>query len=141
MNVRVRAVIVRDGRLLVSRERRQGREHVLLPGGRVQSGESITEALVREVGEETGLDVVPERLLYVAEVVGIYGVHDLNLVWLAQPRDPDVAIDARSLVAFDSPLARSMMPPIIKQIAADASKGWPQEPRWLGNLRRPPGGR
>jgi len=90
---------------------------------------------------ETGLDVVPERLLYVAEVVGIYGVHDLNLVWLAQPRDPDVAIDARSLVAFDSPLARSMMPPIIKQIAADASKGWPQEPRWLGNLRRPPGGR
>jgi len=139
MNVRVRAVIVRDGKLLVSRERRRGREHVLLPGGRVQNGESITEALIREVNEETGLDVVPERLLYVAEVVGVYGVHDLNLVWLAKLRDPGVAVDACSLVALDSALARAMMPPIIEQIAADARDGWSREPRWLGNLRRAPG--
>lgn len=73
MRVKVRAVIVCDGKLLVSRERRRGVEHVLLPGGRVQDGESITDALVREVAEETGLDVVPERLFYVAEVVGATG--------------------------------------------------------------------
>jgi 8-oxo-dGTP diphosphatase len=82
---------MQDGKLVVSRERRRGVEHVLLPGGRVQAGEAITEALVREVAEETGLDVLPERLLYVAEVVGSYGVHDLNLVWLAEPRDAQLA--------------------------------------------------
>jgi len=38
-----------------------------LPGGGVESGELPTEAVVREVQEETGLEVVIERL------VGIYG--------------------------------------------------------------------
>ena len=33
VRVKVRAVIMRDGKLAVSRERRRGREHVLLPGG------------------------------------------------------------------------------------------------------------
>jgi len=136
MRVKVRAVIVRDGRLVISRERRRGVEHVLLPGGRVQDGESITDALVREVAEEIGLEVVPQRLLYVAEVVGIYGTHDLNLVWLAEPADPAGAIDDDALVAFDSPLAQAIMPPIVEQIAADAKSGWSEEPRWLGNVRR-----
>jgi 8-oxo-dGTP diphosphatase len=41
-----------------------------LPGGGVESGELPTEAVVRETREETGLDVVIERL------VGIYGKRD-----------------------------------------------------------------
>ncbi len=137
MRVKVRAVIMRDDKLAVSRERRRGREHVLLPGGRVQDRESITDTLVREVAEETGLDVVPQRLLYIAEVVGSYGVHDVNLVWLADLRDPHAAVDERMFVALDSQLAHSMMPPIVEQIADDATNGWPQHPRWLGNVRRP----
>jgi ADP-ribose pyrophosphatase YjhB (NUDIX family) len=139
VKVKVRAVIVRDGRLLVSREFRQGIEHILLPGGRVRDGESITDALIRELAEETGLAVVPQRLLYVAEVVGMYGVHDLNLVWLAELSDPQVAISDNALVGLDSPQARAMMPPIIEQIAADATNGWPQQARWLGNVRRAAG--
>jgi ADP-ribose pyrophosphatase YjhB (NUDIX family) len=137
MNVRVGAVIVHDGKLLVSRERRQGVEHVLLPGGRVREGESVLEALLREVAEETGLDVIPERLLYVAEVVGSYGAHDLNLVWLAQLRDANAEVDGDALVAFDSPLVESIMPPIVEQIVADVADGWDHPPRWLGNIRRP----
>jgi len=136
MRVRVRAVILHNGKLVVSRERRRGVERVLLPGGRVQDGESITDALVREVAEETGVEIMPERLLYVAEVVGSYSAHDLNLVWLASPRDPHLTIDRDALVALDSPLAKSIMPPIIEQIAADAANGWAQETRWLGNVRR-----
>jgi hypothetical protein len=64
-------------------------------------------------------------------------VHDLNLVWLAEPRDAQLA-DPRALVALDSAEAASMMPPIIDQIAADAASGWASEPRWLGNVRRAP---
>ena len=138
MKVKVRAVILHGGKLVVSRERRQGEEYLLLPGGRVQDGESIAQALVREVTEETGLDVVAERLLYVAEVVGSYGVHDVNLVWLAELRDGKAAVAAGALVALDSPEATSIMPPIIEHIAADAASGWAKEPRWLGNIRRPP---
>lgn len=138
MKVKARAVILHDGKLVVSRERRRGIEHVLLPGGRVQDGESIPDALIREVAEETGLDVVPERLLYVAEVVGSYGAHDLNLVWLTQLRNANVEVDGNALLALDSPLAESIMPPIIGQIAADAADEFAQETRWLGNIRRAP---
>jgi len=41
-----------------------------LPGGGVESGELPTEAVVREVKEETGLDVTVDRL------VGVYGKTD-----------------------------------------------------------------
>lgn len=138
MNVKVRAVILQSGKLVVSRERRQGEEHLLLPGGRVQKGESVPDALVREVAEEVGLVVVPDRLLYVAEVVGSYGVHDINLIWLAELRDAHTAIAGDVLVALDSPEITSMMPPIIEWIAADATSGWAEAPRWLGNIRQPP---
>ena len=136
MRVKARAVVVRDGRLLVSRERRRAIEHLLLPGGRVQDGESITDALVREVREETGLEVVPQRLLYIAEVVGAYGAHDLNLIWLAELADAGAAISDDLLLAFDDDRLSSIMPPIVDQIAADAADGWQHPPRWLGNVRR-----
>ena len=41
-----------------------------LPGGGVETGELPTEAVVREVKEETGLDVTVDRL------VGVYGKTD-----------------------------------------------------------------
>jgi 8-oxo-dGTP diphosphatase len=138
MRVKARAVILRDGKLVVSRERRRGRDHVLLPGGRVRDGESITDALIREVREETGLEIVPIRLLYVAEAVGSYRIHDLNLVWLAELRDPNAEIDDQALMPLDSPRVDSIMPPIVDRIAADASNGWPPAPRWLGNIVRSP---
>lgn len=138
MKVKVRAVIPRDGKVVVSRERRRGVEHLLLPGGRVKDGESTHDALTREVAEETGLHVIPQRLLYVAEVVSSYGAHDLNLVWLAQLRDAEVAVDRDALLALDSPLANSVLPPIMDQLAADAAEGFANETRWLGNIRRAP---
>ena len=137
MRVNVRAIIFRDGKLVVSRERRRGVEHVLLPGGRVQDGEAIHAALIREVAEETGLTIVVDRLLYVAEVVGMYGVHDLILIWGASTVDKNCPIDDDVLVALDSRLAESIMPPIVEQIATDLNGGWAHHPRWLGNVRQP----
>jgi 8-oxo-dGTP diphosphatase len=66
--VAVGAVAVTEGRLLVVRRGRgvaTGRWS--LPGGRVEGGETIAEALVREVREETGLDVRVDGLCGVAE--------------------------------------------------------------------------
>lgn len=54
------------GRVALIRRRRAGREYWSFPGGGIKSGESPSRAARREVAEELGLDVRPERLLAVA---------------------------------------------------------------------------
>lgn len=65
--VRVTGFLVEDGRLLLVRERLRERSHWNLPGGRLEVGESLEAALVREMREETGLDVDVGELLYVTD--------------------------------------------------------------------------
>ena len=65
--------IIQDGNkvLLVNRPDSKGFPGYLGPGGKVEFLESFTAGAVREVKEETGLDVKPEDLIYkgVAEYV------------------------------------------------------------------------
>lgn len=61
----VSAAIFRDGKvLLVRRARSPAKGFYSLPGGRVEFGESLHQALVREVDEETGLAI---------EIIGLAG--------------------------------------------------------------------
>jgi 8-oxo-dGTP diphosphatase len=56
--VGVGAVIVRDGKALIVRRAHEPRKgEWSLPGGMLDLGESLTDAVRREVKEETGLDV------------------------------------------------------------------------------------
>jgi 8-oxo-dGTP diphosphatase len=62
--VGVGAVIVKDGRvLLIQRGTEPARGRWSIPGGLIEVGESLTEAVVREVCEETGLEIEPIELL------------------------------------------------------------------------------
>jgi 8-oxo-dGTP diphosphatase len=59
----VSAAIVRDGQvLLVQRARPPASGLYSLPGGVVEVGETLTEAVVREVREETSLTIEPVAL-------------------------------------------------------------------------------
>ena len=51
----VAAIIVRDGKVCLIRSKKNG--YVLTPGGRLEPGETLDEALIREIREETGLTV------------------------------------------------------------------------------------
>ncbi|WP_035283714.1 NUDIX hydrolase [Actinokineospora spheciospongiae] len=69
--------------LLVRRGREPGRGLWSVPGGKVEPGESDAEAVVRETREETGLEVVPGRL--VGSVLreapnGVFHIHDYACV-------------------------------------------------------------
>jgi 8-oxo-dGTP diphosphatase len=58
--VGVGAVVVRDGRALIIKRGHEPRKgEWSLPGGLVNLGESLVDAVRREVKEETGLDVHP----------------------------------------------------------------------------------
>jgi 8-oxo-dGTP diphosphatase len=58
--------VIKDGAgrlLLIKRGHEPGKGLWSIPGGRVEAGESDAAALVREVREETGLDVAPGPLV------------------------------------------------------------------------------
>jgi 8-oxo-dGTP diphosphatase len=54
--IRVSAMLSWNGRMLLCRHEKGDREYWLLPGGGVNSGESLTRALHRELAEEIGID-------------------------------------------------------------------------------------
>jgi hypothetical protein len=132
VRVKVHAIVVHDdGRLVVARERHRGVERLALPGARVHDRESITRALIRGVSEATRLKIEPVRLLYIAEIPGLYAANDLHLVWLAEPRDRDAGIPEHLLIDLRSEPPASLNPPIVNEILADIDDGWPLTPRWL----------
>jgi ADP-ribose pyrophosphatase YjhB (NUDIX family) len=63
--LRVAAVAIRDGYVLLHRA--ESDTFWALPGGRAEVGETSTEALEREMLEETGTRVRIERMLWVVE--------------------------------------------------------------------------
>ena len=54
--MRVSAILRWQERILLCRHEKGGREAWLLPGGGVHSGESLLDALAREIAEEVGID-------------------------------------------------------------------------------------
>jgi len=63
----VSAVVLRDadGRILVVRKR--GTSRYMLPGGKIEQGESPAQAAVRELHEEVGAELAPESLTFLGE--------------------------------------------------------------------------
>jgi ADP-ribose pyrophosphatase YjhB (NUDIX family) len=134
MRVMVHAVVLsEDERLLVHREQRDGRERVSLPGGRVKQRESLADALVREVDEETGTAVEPGRLLYSAEINSSPRSHGVILVFAAQAVEPPPTASPSWL-----PLAQireaSLLPPIADRLVEDHANSWSANPHWLGDI-------
>jgi 8-oxo-dGTP diphosphatase len=66
----VSAAIFRDGKILVVRRARMPALNLYtLPGGLVETGETLNEAVVREVREETALEIEPLALAGHREII------------------------------------------------------------------------
>lgn len=69
-NVRAAGAIVKDGRVLLIHRIRDDREYWTVPGGSVEAGESVEQALGRELDEELGIKVLDKKLLFEIENAG-----------------------------------------------------------------------
>jgi ADP-ribose pyrophosphatase YjhB (NUDIX family) len=67
VHIRVTGVLIDNGRILLLNQDTGAGRSWSLPGGKVEDGETLAGALVREMREETGLEVEPGRLLYVCD--------------------------------------------------------------------------
>lgn len=85
IRIRVAACLVDGDRIVLVTHRKGATSYQLLPGGGVDEGETLTQALAREVTEETGLTATIGRLLIVCESIDPDGKrHILNLVYAAE---------------------------------------------------------
>lgn len=66
----VRVIVPDDlGRILMVKQVHENKAIWMVPGGGIEAGENAEEAAVREIREETGLDVKIKRLLWHVEEV------------------------------------------------------------------------
>lgn len=96
----VRAIILHEGKLLMVQEADD--EGWSLPGGWADIGDSPTEAVEREVREETGLEVKVSRLLGVWDRNQHghppYPWHVYKLIFLCETQGGELAVSHESLV-------------------------------------------
>ena len=64
------AIIIQEDQILLVRYNNgNGKSFLVGPGGGVLSDEGINQAVVREVREETGLEVSPSKILFVEDLL------------------------------------------------------------------------
>jgi 8-oxo-dGTP diphosphatase len=146
--IRVGAVVERDGALLLVRHQKPHRDpYWVLPGGRLEPGETIPECAEREISEETGLSARYSGVLYVSEFLR-EGRHTVDLTVRMTPAgdgeaelgsDPEVAPGSEPTlmelrwVEVDELREIELLPaPIKVRLLEDAVEGWPAGGIYLG---------
>ena len=61
--IRAVAILIKDNKVLLI-HRKNEKEYFVFPGGGVENGETVEQAVVRELKEETTINVKIDRLLY-----------------------------------------------------------------------------
>jgi 8-oxo-dGTP diphosphatase len=125
--VGVGGVVIRGGRvLLVRRGKEPLRGRWLVPGGTVELGETLEEAVVREIREETALEVAPLEVLTVFDRIdrheGRILYHYVIVDYLCQylAGEPRAGSDAEA-VAFvaEADLPAYDLPPKALEVVRD----------------------
>ncbi|MBQ6595446.1 MAG: NUDIX domain-containing protein [Clostridia bacterium] len=79
-----KAIVIKDGKLLVNRCTSRFGEYYSLPGGGQRSGELLADTLRRELLEETGYTVSPLRLSGIYERISEGRDHKIYFIFLCK---------------------------------------------------------
>jgi 8-oxo-dGTP diphosphatase len=124
--IRVSALLRWEDRILLCRHEKPGKEYWLLPGGGVNSGESLLDALHRELFEEVGIDeeiplegpvaladsIGPQQSFAAKHVVHIVFSGDLSGRSLERVTSKDAAVRGHRLFRVDELEDVVLHPPI-----------------------------
>lgn len=65
--IRVTGILIENGKILLVKQKVNEKRNWSLPGGKLERGETLEQAIIREMKEETGLDVEILKLLYICD--------------------------------------------------------------------------
>jgi ADP-ribose pyrophosphatase YjhB (NUDIX family) len=136
--LRVSAILRWQDRVLLCRQEKPGREYWLLPGGGVDGGESLMEALRRELREELGIEadvqfegpvaivdsIAPKTMLSRKHVVHVIFAADLSHRSLTDVETKDAAVKGARLFSQEE-LDDVVLHPPIKRFLARWQPGDP----------------
>lgn len=66
--IRITGILIENGKILLVKQKVTEKRNWSLPGGKLERGETLEEGIIREMKEETGLDVGILKLLYICDV-------------------------------------------------------------------------
>jgi ADP-ribose pyrophosphatase YjhB (NUDIX family) len=91
----VAALVKRDNKFLLVKEViEDGKEYWLVPGGKVEYGETLASALKREIKEETNLDIEIKKLAGFQEAIHTnHGYHTVIFFYHAQPKSKKITLE------------------------------------------------
>ena len=69
IEIRVAGLVVKEGKILLAHHEKAGEFYWVVPGGHVQFGETLSEALEREIREETSLALSCGNLIFANDYV------------------------------------------------------------------------
>lgn len=139
--VRVAALMVLDGRVVLVRHRAGASSYHLLPGGGVNYRETLEAAVLREVREETGLEATLGPLLFASDTIDPSGSrHVINLTFAANitggqitDTPEDARVEAVDLVSPASLSDLDLRPPMAEALQ-DYLAGRRIQSGYLGSL-------
>lgn len=108
IKVRVAVALFKDGKVLLIKDSRFEEPMYYLPGGALEHGETFSQACIRELKEETNLDIEVKDLLYLRDFIKD-GKHVVDTFFLGEIKsgemtnkfDPDRGIKDFDLVWAD----------------------------------------
>lgn len=117
--VAVKGIVLNNGRVLMVK--RSNNDEVdpgtwEMPGGKIEFGEFLEPALIREVKEEAGIDITVEKLLYACTFKTDEKRQVVILAYLCRSRDKDVKLSPEHtdyMWASKSELESNLLPSIL----------------------------
>jgi ADP-ribose pyrophosphatase YjhB (NUDIX family) len=134
-------VINNDRKILLVKHRKGSRQYWVLPGGRLEYGETFQECAVRELKEETGLDVKVDKMIFVSEAIAPdRSRHIVNIYLLAHviggqmQLGDEAVLTAVDFLSINELKNLTLYPPIGEHILKGMDGKFSNGIKYLGNM-------
>ncbi len=94
--VRPTGILIEGGKILLIKQKLNEQQNWSLPGGALEYGETIEQCLIREMKEETGINIVVKDLLYICDRFRTLKHHIVDISFLVERTDGKIELKSFS---------------------------------------------